>query len=250
MLIINVHSEVPAAAVTGIARNGLNALELLGPEISQCFEKAQPTPMEGVRFMLAQGDQEKFIAEERSPANGTPTLKIVHAAPLINEFLARIPPERLHPSKSLEKVERADQNGSVTLHFDDGTTHECDILIGVDGMNSIVRRFVLGDQDPAATPRNTGAWAIMTQRTGAEGKELFGDSAQDNHESAFIGEGVFFEPSFFNLHGKEILNVILASYDIGTEPPDSRRRVVRADELRELFKNWPERIRTAVSKVS
>lgn len=200
--------------------------------------------------MLAQGEQGSFIAEEKSPADGTPTLSIVHAAPLIKELLTHIPRDHLHSSKSLDKIERKDQNGPITLHFNDGTTHECDILIGVDGMNSTVRRFVLGNDDPSAVPRNTGAWAIMVQTNGAEGKELFGDDAQDNLESGWLGEGAFFEPTFFNLHGKEILNVILASYDIGIELPDDRRRVVRTDELKELFVTWPERIKTAVSKVN
>lgn len=198
--------------------------------------------------MLAQGDQERFIAEEKSPDHGTPTLSIVHSAPFLKELLACIPPERLHPLKKLERVERKDDDGPVVLFFTDGSTHECDVLLGTDGIDSTVRKFIQGD-DTAASPRNTGAWAIITQKNGAEAMKLFGDDLKENHESAWIGQGIFLEPSLFNLNGTQILNVIIASYDSEAESPDSRRRLVRVDELKERFKNWPMRLRTAVDEV-
>lgn len=204
--------------------------------------------MKGVRFMLAQGDKERFIAEEKSPDHGTPTLSIVHTAPFVKELLACIPPERLHPLKRLERVERKDDDGPIVLIFTDGSTHECDILVGTDGIDSTVRKFIHGD-DPAASPRNTGAWAIITQKNGAEAMKLFGDDLKENHESAWIGQGIFLEPSWFNLNGTQILNVIIASYDSEAESSDKRRRLVRVDELKELFKNWPMRLRTAVHEV-
>lgn len=99
MLTKDVHSDVPAVARIAIARNGLNALEVLGPKVLQCVQKARPTPMNGARFMLAQGDRRRFIADGKSPANGTRTLSIVHATPLIMEMLVHAPRERLHPSQ-------------------------------------------------------------------------------------------------------------------------------------------------------
>lgn len=215
-----VHSQAPAAAITGLARNGLNALDLMGPKPSQCLLRAQATPMKGVRFMLAQGDQERFIAEEKSPDHGTPTLSIVHTAPFLRELLACIPPERLHPLKRLERVEHKDDDGPVVLFFTDGSTHECDVLVGTDGIDSTVRKFIHGD-DTGASPRNTGAWAIITQKNGAEGMKIFGDDLKENHESAWVGQGIFLEPSLFNLNGTQILNVIIASYDSEAESSDS-----------------------------
>ncbi|KAJ4413452.1 hypothetical protein N0V82_008526 [Gnomoniopsis sp. IMI 355080] len=243
-------NEAPAAAITGLATNALNALELLGPQTSRCFQRAQATSMKGVRFMLGQGKEGRFIAEEKSPDDGTPTLSMVYNAPFVDELLACVPPERMHPSKKLEKIERKHDNGLIVLHFTDGTTHECDILVAADGMDSFVRPYILGVDDHAASPRNTGAWAIIAQKNSAKAKEILGDDLlKENYECAWIGDGVFLEPSLFNLNGTELLNIIVASYDKEGEYSDRRRRVVHADELKELFKSWPDRPKMAVSEL-
>jgi salicylate hydroxylase len=64
---------------------------------------------------------------------------------------------------ALKKLDHFDQNhdGSLTLQFTDGTTHDCDILIGANGIHSTVRKFILGENDIAASPRNTGAWCVI-----------------------------------------------------------------------------------------
>ncbi|KAK8041483.1 hypothetical protein PG994_014490 [Apiospora phragmitis] len=74
----------------------------------------------------------------------------------------------MHPSKWLERIARAGtrgsgggdkDNGPVILHFADGSTRECDVLIGADGIRSTIRKIVLGDDGPAAHPRNAGGGA-------------------------------------------------------------------------------------------
>lgn len=37
------------------------------------------------------------------------------------------------------------ENGQKILHFADGTTHTTDLVIGADGIKSVVRQFVTGD---------------------------------------------------------------------------------------------------------
>jgi 2-polyprenyl-6-methoxyphenol hydroxylase-like FAD-dependent oxidoreductase len=46
-----------------------------------------------------------------------------------------------------QQVDRIEQDGrAVTLHFADGTTAEHDVLIGADGIDSLVRRTLWGDE--------------------------------------------------------------------------------------------------------
>jgi salicylate hydroxylase len=83
--------------------------------------------------MLAQGEG-TMIAEADAASQAERVTSIVHRAAFLRELLAGIPERRMHVSRKLEKVDG--QGGSVgplTLRFNDGTTHECDILIGADG---------------------------------------------------------------------------------------------------------------------
>jgi 2-polyprenyl-6-methoxyphenol hydroxylase-like FAD-dependent oxidoreductase len=56
-----------------------------------------------------------------------------------------------------KRFERYEQdNGVITLHFEDGTTAECDVLVGADGIRSRVRRQYL----PHAGTEDVGVTAI------------------------------------------------------------------------------------------
>ena len=41
---------------------------------------------------------------------------------------------------------------NMTIHFEDGTTAEADVVLGADGIKSIVRRYVTNTTDGAVDP--------------------------------------------------------------------------------------------------
>nr|VWO96890.1 Mannitol 1-phosphate dehydrogenase [Ganoderma boninense] len=53
--------------------------------------------------------------------------------------------ERIHFSKRLSSYSDASPAGPITLHFKDGTTATCDLVIGSDGVRSAVRRTMFID---------------------------------------------------------------------------------------------------------
>jgi 2-polyprenyl-6-methoxyphenol hydroxylase-like FAD-dependent oxidoreductase len=55
-----------------------------------------------------------------------------------------------------KRFERYEENGEITLHFEDGTTASCDVLVGADGIRSRVRRQYL----PHAGTEDVGVTAI------------------------------------------------------------------------------------------
>ncbi|MFD8726246.1 FAD-dependent oxidoreductase [Streptomyces sp. NPDC059629] len=62
---------------------------------------------------------------------------------LYERMLAAIPPDTLRFNQHVTRIEQNEQ--AVTLHFADGTTAEHDLLVGADGIDSLVRRTLWGD---------------------------------------------------------------------------------------------------------
>ena len=44
------------------------------------------------------------------------------------------------------------------MHFQDGTTHETDVVLGADGIKSSVRNYILGEDDKRIQFSNTVAY--------------------------------------------------------------------------------------------
>ncbi|KAI4866659.1 hypothetical protein F4820DRAFT_446881 [Hypoxylon rubiginosum] len=98
----------------------------------------------------------------------------------------------MHASKKLDRTDRnTDAGSSVKIYFTDGTTHECDILISDDGIHSAVRKIILGN-GPAASPRNTGMWLVMTLQPYAEAQASTDNglvNSEDAREYSWIQAG-------------------------------------------------------------
>ncbi|GAA3388296.1 FAD-dependent oxidoreductase [Cryptosporangium minutisporangium] len=62
---------------------------------------------------------------------------------LYERMLAAIPPGVLRFNQQVERIEQDER--VVTLHFADGSSAEHDVLIGADGIDSLVRRTLWGD---------------------------------------------------------------------------------------------------------
>ena len=62
---------------------------------------------------------------------------------LYERMLAAIPPGVIRFDQQVERIEQDDR--AVTLHFADGSTADHDVLVGADGIDSLVRRTLWGD---------------------------------------------------------------------------------------------------------
>ena len=100
-------------------------------------------------------------------------MQSMHRARFLDKLVEGIPKERTHLRKRLVKVEDKD-SGGVILHFKDGTTAVADAVIGAEGIRSVVREHILGNEyaDPvfanSIVYRNIRPMDIVVEKLGAE----------------------------------------------------------------------------------
>lgn len=238
-----------AGAAVGIVQNARRALDLIGNSATQCLEKAGAVPMQGVRWRMARGpDAGKEI--DRIDATDQPITNIVHRADFLRELLADVPSSRMHASKKLVKVEESSQ-GPVTLVFEDGSTHECDILVGADGIHSFVREFLLGEDDPASKPVPAGWWFVQSLKPYEKGLAALGKDyvpLEYPLEFDFAGEGAFWMHNVLS-KGNLVQTIISVKCD-DEEAKHDWKKTVTSEEIKKIYKNWPSPIPKAVDEVS
>lgn len=107
---------------------------------------------------------------------------------LYERMLAALPPGVLHTNQSVERIEQDDKR--VTLHFADGGADQVDVLVGADGINSLVRRTLWGD-----TP-------VREHRLHVIGGFTFDEVAGTEPSMAIIGHGRAVQGSWTSIRYK------------------------------------------------
>lgn len=72
-----------------------------------------------------------------------------HRADLLNALLIRFPAERLHLGYRLTGL--VDHGKHVAAQFENGKSVEADAVVGADGIHSVVRRVLFGNENPQFT---------------------------------------------------------------------------------------------------
>ncbi|KAK4677533.1 hypothetical protein QC764_404510 [Podospora pseudoanserina] len=238
-----------AGMAIGVTRNALTALDLLGSAAVKALENAGAVPMRGVRFLLAQGDKPGTVLDEVDyDSSGNKRLtSIVHRADFLRELLSSVPQDRMHPSKKLSNITTDADSDEVTMHFTDGTVHKTDILIGADGIHSTVRKFILGEDDPASAPRNTGVWTAMTLQPYDQARASIGTEAvnlDSPFEHSWIGKGSFV---MHNLLSKgQLVQFVIAARDRTEGKADEWHRLVSSQEIKNAVQGWPDHLVKAI----
>jgi salicylate hydroxylase len=152
-------SEIGAGVAFG--PNAQRALKLIGDSTEQAYLR-QATHNGWKKHAniwfehrMGMGEKEDRVLAAARNETGQAT---VHRAKFLDEFVKLVPEEICHFGKRLTELKEL-ENGRIQLHFKDETTAEADCVIGADGVHSVVRRYLLGDNDPTVDPVFTGSVA-------------------------------------------------------------------------------------------
>ncbi|MGA4985644.1 FAD-dependent oxidoreductase [Streptomyces cellulosae] len=102
------------------------------------------SPSDYFEILTATGDP---IMKEAWPAAGEQTqTHLIHRGDFIDALMGVLPEGMVHLGHKLERVE--DRGDSAALTFANGTTVEADLVVGADGIKSVVRQQLFSEQAP------------------------------------------------------------------------------------------------------
>jgi salicylate hydroxylase len=142
--------------------NAVRALDGLGESIAQAARASAARPTHRISRTWDSGEETSrlVMGDEAERKYGAPQLTI-HRADLLAALAEAFPASRVQFAKRVKSIETRNtgegHHGSVDVHFTDGTTSpDLDVLIGADGIHSVVRNALFG----AESPRFTGVVAF------------------------------------------------------------------------------------------
>ena len=143
---VRVYEQAPRFARIGagiqMMPNSMKVLRRIGVE-----ERVRATSFQPYSHLNRKWDTGEVMRELPMPENlfGAPYL-CMHRADLHNALADVVPAEIVHLDKKLVGLEQ--RSGQVTLAFADGTRAQADAVIGADGVHSVVREIILGQDQP------------------------------------------------------------------------------------------------------
>ncbi|EKM83971.1 hypothetical protein AGABI1DRAFT_51593 [Agaricus bisporus var. burnettii JB137-S8] len=129
-------------AGVGLGPNAIRALEGLGvlEAVMGKSDTKEPTLRS---FIFVSGPGQHEVIYDYSKYFGQYGLGIYRPA-FLEALLPLLDPRHLHLNKKCTLVTSL-ASGSYKLHFEDGSTHETELVIGADGVKSNIRRSLVGN---------------------------------------------------------------------------------------------------------
>lgn len=233
-------SEIGAGISFG--KNAVSAIEKLGlAEEYHTIADTVKAPFNDVWFQWRDGMTNEYLSSSISSGIGQSS---VHRAHFLDIIVKKIPQGNCHFNKRLNGI--TENNEAVTLSFMDGTTFNCDYVIGADGIRSVVRDYVLMSQNkPLVHPQFSGTWAYRGIVRYQDFRDLIIKHnfdveiadvpqmflAKDGHILTFpIGKG-------------ELINIVAFQSDRANTQLDENTpwtKSVEKKQMMEDFKDWSE----------
>ncbi|HUB96228.1 MAG TPA: FAD-dependent monooxygenase [Stellaceae bacterium] len=120
-----------------------------------------------------------------------------HRADLLDALAQSLDPATVHLGHRLTAIE---ENGDrITLRFDNGNAVDADLVVGADGVRSVIRRALYGDDNPTYTGQ-------MVWRALLKGSDVPRASLEPNGHVQWVGPGCHFIAYY--IRGTELVNIV------------------------------------------
>ena len=162
----------------------------------------------------------------------------VHRADLLNALASGLDPATLHLDHRLTALEEG-QSG-VTLTFANGVTRQADIVIGADGVHSVIRRALYGDDNPTYTGQSV--WRALLK-----GNDVPPEVLEPSGSTQWWGPGCHLVSYY--LRGREVVNVVTQE-DTDKWVEEGWSIAGDPDEMRASFPNPEPRLKTLLGLVT
>lgn len=165
---VHVYEQAPGFARVGagiqMAPNAVKVLRGLGLEAHVRRIGFQSEVALSREWDTGEVTSELTLGREVEERFGAPYL-FLHRADLHTAILSVVPSERVHLGAKVSSVAH-DKHGA-TLDFSDGSRVLADVVIGADGVHSLVRETLLGPEQPRFTGRVAYRTTFPAARLGA-----------------------------------------------------------------------------------
>jgi len=159
----------------------------------------------------------------------------MHRADILDVFVKALPPETIRTGHRCVGVEQA--GDKATVRFENGASFEADLVIGADGINSVVQPFVT---EPS--PKDYSGFRAYR---GLVARDKL-DAWPDRTHQVWMGEGKHF--MVFPVRSGTLLNYV-GFVPLAYETVESWSAVGARDELAASFEGWDPRIGHLISKI-
>jgi salicylate hydroxylase len=120
-----------------------------------------------------------------------------HRADLLDALASGLDPRHLHLGHRLIGI--AEHAAYIALTFADGTTRDAELVIGADGVHSVIRRALYGDDNPSYTGQ-------MVWRALLKGSDVPADIMEPSGHIQWLGPGSHLLAYY--LRGREVVNIV------------------------------------------
>jgi salicylate hydroxylase len=161
-----------------------------------------------------------------------------HRADLLNALASGIDSSHIHLGHRLTGIE--ERQSGVTLTFADGTTRQADIVIGADGIHSVVRRTLYGEDHPVYTGQ-------MVWRALLRGSDVPSEIMGPTGNNQWLGSGRHLLGYY--LRGREVINIV-TQQDTDKWVEEGWSIAGDPDEMRASFPDPEPSLKTLLSIVT